>query len=55
MLDKLLGNAIVLQSVMELLDNSLDDENVETLVVTIHVIDLTNLSIIDHYIDGLLQ
>lgn len=49
MLDELLGNAIVLQAVID----SFNHEDVRTLVVTAHVIDITNLSTIGHHIDGL--
>ena len=53
MFDELLGNAIVLQTIVELLDDGLNDEDVGTLIMTAHVIDLADLAAVSHHIDSL--
>ena len=51
--DQVLADALVLQTVMQLADDGLDDEDVGALVVAAHVIHLTDLAAVGHHVDGL--
>ena len=51
-LDELLADALVLQTVVQLVDDGLDDEDVGALVVAAHVVHLADLAAIGHHVDG---
>ena len=53
MLDQVLADALVLQTVMQLADDGLDDEDVGALVVAAHVVHLADLAAVGHHVDGL--
>src|SRR5699024_6212928 len=52
-LDEVLADAVVLQTVVELGDDGLDDEDVGPLVVAAHVVHLADFAALGHHIDGL--